>query len=515
MKLRLNRPLLILILPLAAYLGLRAPGLWRAPIFNDEAIYSLWVAQMLGHPSIESALQPWHDDKMGPLPWSVAVIDAAVWPGKWGPLLLWRYVSLFCGLISTCLIMSLAWRMAGPDPRRRRLAAFAAGLGWAVWPLAVMHERMALFDGPLVTAWLIAMLSIQTLPRESISPRRAILTGLACALPMAIKTSGLPALAIGAGFFLYKWARSRIGIRRLIGFLAAASIIALPLLSASLYFGTFSTIHHKYLQPGGGHLGGDFAILLAQLARLMWFSIFWPALILIFIGALTRRTEQTGPEASRLWLAAWSLLPIALILLIGKNGTVYTRYYLPFFAPAWIAFGLGAAWLSSRLPLLLALTLMFFGCVGPAWQSFVWRKTPDHALLLEQDYHQYIAGWPSGRQIENLRAALDPLFARGQVEFITFNAYANPAAALQYIERNRPDRLRIVEVKTTAEAVRLLTEPPPHPTRVVFEIEGRDPFDASLMPANAKPLWSFHSGGPWPHDQRLWWIPTPAPPKNK
>lgn len=511
---KLNRMLPILALPLAVYLGLRAPGLWRAPIFNDEAIYGLWVAQMLGHPSVETALLPWHDDKMGPLPWSVALLDAAAWPGKWGPLLLWRYVSLFCGLISVCLIMFLAWRMAGPDPRRRTLAAFAAGLGWAVWPPAVLHERMALFDGPLAMAWLIAMVSIQTLPRESISLRRAILTGLACALPMAIKTSGLPALAIGAAFILYKRNRARIRTPQLVGFFAAAALVSLPLLALSVSFGTFSTIHHRYLQADGGRIGGDFAILLAQLARLMWFSIFWPALILISIGSLTRRSEETGRDASRLWLAAWSLAPIALMLLIGRNGTVYTRYYLPFLAPAWIAFGLGAAWLHSRLPRRFAVALMFLGCVGPAWQSLVWTKTPDRALLLDQDFHQYVAGWPSGRQIVNLRAALEPLFTRGPVEFITFNAYANPAAALQYIERTRPDRLRIVEVKTATEAARLLTEPSSQSTRLLFEIVGRDPFDPARLPPNAAVFWSFHSGGPWPHDQKLWRIP-PSPPQKK
>ncbi len=502
-----NRTLLILMLPLAACLGLRAPGLWRAPIFNDEAIYSLWVAQMLGHPSLESALLPWHDDKMGPLPWSVAVLDAAAWPGKWGPLLLWRYMSLACGLFSTGLIMLLAWRMAdGPDPRRRRLAAFAAGLGWAVWPLAVMHERMALFDGPLATAWLVAMLAVQTLPRRG-STRRAAAAGLACALPLAIKTSGLPALAIGGAVCVYLWVRERIGARQLAAFCAAAAAVALPLLALSASFGTFATIQHRYLQSGGGHLGADFPVLLGQLARLLWFSIFCPALALMAIGALTKRSGQSGPDASRLWLAAWSLLPIGLMLLVGKNGTVYTRYYLPFLAPAWVAFGLGAAWLLGRLPGPAAIGLMLLACVGPTWQSLTWIKTPDRALLADQDHHQYVSGWPSGRQVETLRAALEPLYARGRVDFITFNSYANPAAALQYIERNRPDRLRIVEVKTTAEAARLLAEPSPGATRLLFEIAGRDPFDAAQLPHGAATLWSFHSGAPWPHDQKVWWIP--------
>lgn len=507
-----SRTLLILALPLAAYLGLRTPGLWRAPIFNDEAIYSLWVAQMLGRPGVESALAPWHDDKMGPLPWAIAVIDAAAWPGKWGPLLLWRYVSLFCGLISTALIMFLAWRMAGPDERRRTLAAFAAGLGWAVWPLAVVHERMALFDGPLVMAWLIAMLAVQTLPRTSTTMRRAILTGLACALPMAIKTSGLPALAIGGIVIFYQWFRNRIGAREFFAFCFSAAIVAVPLLALSASYGTFSTIQHRYLQADGGRMGADSLALLAQLAKLMWFSIFWPALIVMCIGVLTRRPAESGAGASRLWLAIWSLAPIALMVLIGKNGLVYTRYYLPFLAPAWIAFGLGVAWLDSRIPRLIAIGLMFFACVAPTWQSFIWRKAPDRMLFLEQDYHQYVTGWPSGRQIESLRASLEPLYEHGRVEFITFNAYANPAVGLRYIERNRADRLRVLEVKTPEEAARRLTASSPNFTKLLFEIAGRDPFERAKLPPEAVVFWSFHSGGPWPHDQKIWWIP-PATPK--
>ncbi|MCE5228095.1 hypothetical protein LLG95_00670 [bacterium] len=509
------RPHWILAAVPAVYLGLRLPGLWHAPIFNDEAIYSMWVARMLGRPGIETALLPWRDDKFGFFPWLVATIDAIGWPGAWGPLLLWRCLSILSGLVTVCLIMAMAWNMAGTDARRRTIAALAAGLGWAVWPLAVMHERMALYDAPLTAAWLVAMAAILMLPRiRAISVRRSLLAGLACALPMAIKMSGLPSLAIGAAVFLLLFKRDRIGMRQLLAFGLGAAVVAIPLFAISVACGTLATIHVKLLQPSGRAIGSDLVLIAGELGRMMWISIFWPGLTIMAIGALAGVRAKSGfdyehgyeHEKFRYWLLVWSILPIAIILLAGRYPTVYTRYYLPFLAPAWIAFGLGIAWLWTFLPRLLVLAFVFFSLVAPAWQSFLWIKTPDRALLLDQDRHQYVEGWPSGRQIASLRDALDPLYARGPVEFITFNSYANPSLGIQYLER-RANRFRVVEVRTAADAVRLLADPSPHPTRVLFAVAGRDPFNPKLLPKNAKLLWSFHSGGPWPHDQRLWWLP--------
>ncbi|MEN6627453.1 MAG: hypothetical protein ABFD69_14610 [Candidatus Sumerlaeia bacterium] len=503
------------ILVVAVYLALRVPGLAQAPIFVDEANYSVWVAQMLGSPCLQTALIPWTDDKVGILPWIIAVLDAAGWPGQWGPMLLWRYVSIALGLVTVALLMTMARRLAGPDPSRRGLAMIAAGLGWAVWSAAVIHERMAIFDGALTAAWLFAIYVMETLPRDRIPTRRAAYAGFAVALPAIVKLSGLPALGIGGLTMLWHWRRGRLSGRGLLAYAAVNAAIAVPPVALCLGYGTLAMACRLHMQAGGPGYLENFSSLVRQFGSMMLLSSFPIALAFMLIGAIEalrpgRSEESAGPS----WLLLWVCLPIAMIFAIGKYPGVFTRYYLPFAAPLWIAFGLGVATLSAvvarktRTPAALCGAVFLCGSLAfPAWQSVLWQTDPGRELFTDRDRAQYVTGWPSGRQVGSLRAKIEPLTARGPVELITFNNYTNPASAIRYIERRRPDRFRAIQVRSQAEAVRLLAQPPPSGTRLLLDGGGPGEFDPKLLPASARLFWEFRQTDPWIHTQRVWWVP--------
>jgi hypothetical protein len=489
------------------YFSLRLPGLARAPLFNDEAFDGLWVAQLLGSPGLETAFAPWRAaGKVGLFVWFVAFLDGLAWPARWGPLLLWRGLAVIAGAISTVLVMIVARRLARPladRPRTIRLewsAAILAGLGYACWPAAHIHERMALFEAPLVATYLLAILAAARLRAgPPIARRLACLLGLAFALPVAVKLNGAPALALGWATAAWQWRRGAID-RTTFGWIIFASLPpALLAVGPAIAQGSLGGMAREHLQAGaGGGLDPRSMVLIARdFAAAYFHSINLPILILLLWGA--DAAVRSAGRTAVYWLA-WTAAPVALIIATGHPASVFSRHYLPFLAPAWALLGIGLADLLGRgrgrvrQAILYVATALSIGLL--AYRSIGWTMHPEQMPLTPGDRNQYVAGWPSGRMLPALQAQMEAL-ARGDrpVEVLTLHDFQNPSVGLAYLYRLRTDQFRVRGVGSIEEVRRLLGESDAAVTRVWLDLGDSARAPEFVAAAQLTPLWSWPANG--------------------
>jgi 4-amino-4-deoxy-L-arabinose transferase-like glycosyltransferase len=177
-----SRGLLTLIVFIAALLRFWNLGAW--PVFMDEDIYT-WGAHSLQSMGLAEAFRTAYWGK-SPFP---LYLQGLLGIASGDTLLAGRTLSAVSGCATTALCFFLGRRIGD-----ERQGLVAAGL-YALSPLAVLHERMALLDAPMTTCLLAGMLCSW----ESIEKRSWMWTALAFVaggLAVQFKVPGVAAAAM-------------------------------------------------------------------------------------------------------------------------------------------------------------------------------------------------------------------------------------------------------------------------------------------------------------------------------
>ncbi len=177
-RLRDRRGLTLAVALIAASaLVLRGYDLLALPIFNDEAVYLRWAADILDQRTRMALFIPVAEDGKQPLYiWLATAVMSVISD----PLLAGRIVSVIAGLFSLAGIMLAGRWLQG------RLVGLLAGAIYAVAPYTVFFDRMALADSVInMTAiWTFGLALL--IPRRANSGRSSVLWGVALGLVMAI-----------------------------------------------------------------------------------------------------------------------------------------------------------------------------------------------------------------------------------------------------------------------------------------------------------------------------------------
>jgi dolichyl-phosphate-mannose-protein mannosyltransferase len=389
--------------------GLRLWDLATLPVFIDEDRYSYVALEMTRLPWLEAVLRPMNFLATGisraPL---VLIIQAALVPLAPDPVVAGRWISIASSLLTTLLCFVAGRRLGGP----------AVGLitGWlyALAPLAILHEQMALQDGPLTTAALATTL----VSIKAVSTRSWTASALACLLgsiAVQIKVPGL-ALALLPPFLLvlYPGPRSRLRQALLItlGPLVTYVMLILGPLGAS-FAEEESRLH--IIQP--------LKMLphnLTQAGDTITSYLSVGILILAVIGAILAARAAPRHAATYAFVVLVFIVPWLLL-----STWTPSRYFLPGL-PFVLAF---AALACVRIPQLLSARNQLAGdlasglcAISLVWQGFqglqlVMDRRGAH--LSELDDFQYRSNWPSGYGYSEAAA-----FVRSSIE---------PGAAVAYI----------------------------------------------------------------------------------
>ncbi len=170
----------ILISLIAAYLLTRLFHLGALPMVSDEGTYITWGVRALHARGLGDYLASLEDGKQPLLAWLMPPFLAAV-PDR---LLAGRLVSVLCGGATLLLLVRLGRRLYTP------VAGWVAGALYVVAPIALVHDRMALYDS-LVTTTALLVLWATLAWAEQPSWRRAGLLGVAMGVALLTKLSAL------------------------------------------------------------------------------------------------------------------------------------------------------------------------------------------------------------------------------------------------------------------------------------------------------------------------------------
>ncbi|MFI5335944.1 MAG: ArnT family glycosyltransferase [Opitutales bacterium] len=339
-----------------------------------------------------------------------------------------------CAGLATMAALGWALHLLGG----RRAALWGLWL-WAVLPVAVWHERLALQD-PFVTAALAGALALLAAGSRPAATRSQVWwhagAGLLFGTAFLLKISALFALPwLGLWHFALQRHYGRPVLDRRLAALAVGVIAPLLLLGTGLLHLGAGLGRYDALPVSGGGFAG-----LAALHRLQiwlgWYSGYggWPLLLLFGLGLVL--AGRSIPVRSPAWCCAGGWV---LSLLIGGllYNNAHARYSLPDHLPLvlFLALALGTVTMSgwSRAVLAAAaLALARWWCVS--WQI---GTAPSRAAVPVAEVTQYVTGPWSGRGTAELRRCLADYADRHQVQclvlthpFLRPGCYALMLAAL-------------------------------------------------------------------------------------
>lgn len=395
---------LLAIVLAAAILRLYALNSW--PVFIDEDGYTWTSLEMLQKPLLEAIIWPSIVASKPPL--------ALLMQGQLGrilgdPLLAGRAISAVAGIFTTFLCFLLGRRLSG-----NAVGLVAAAL-YALSPIAVLHERMVLQDGPMSTLALAAVL-VGWSAIEGESLPLACAAAFLGALAVQIKVPAVAILVLPLLFTLVT--RGNLAVKSRYAIVAAVG----PVLSYTVLM----------VGPTGPGLRGQNSNLMREFSLAHPLALFWGN-----VGVLQDSVHAYLPAGlpfvilAGVALALWRTPRQALVYLAGiliwtvpflvLSRFVPTRYFLPAvpFAFAFAAIAL------VRLPALadalgrgsgprLALAAAATAVVLASGVGSLQLVTNfDSATMSQQDDWQYRSGWPAGYEYANARRYLDATMKPG------------------------------------------------------------------------------------------------------
>lgn len=385
--------------------------LWNAasfPIFLDEASYSRWAHDIWAARTRAALLLPVRDDGKTPLFFILQALGSAL---TGDALQAGRLLSATSGAATVVLTGLLGSRLYGP---RYGLAAAAI---YALLPLAVLHERLALPDTLLTALCMVVALAVAELATTHTpdSSRRAstaalLIAGVVCCLAaVSTKVSGAVVASFGpAAWLVWRlpggWHRTPARIGAAFGALTLAPLAAYGAWSygpwgepvrqmAALHSIGLRHLFDPPLLDWAENLRRTASYVAAYLPGLLWLPV---------VAGLVVPLRSKRPADG--FLAVCAMATVVTVLLLGR--AIFSRYYLPalpfltllalravvegghLLMRGWgwwtrVASGAGAASLAVSAALALRLT----------WDVVT---DPEGAALPPHDRFQYISGWPSG-----------------------------------------------------------------------------------------------------------------------
>lgn len=314
-----------------AYLATRLWNLGLLPMVSDEGTYIDWGVRAWRARGLGDWLASLEDGKQPLLAWLMPPVLAAV-PDR---LVAGRLVAVACGAANVALLWVAASALARPwgNGVARIAGPVAAALGVAV-PIALVHDRMALYDSLVTTASLLVLVTTLRWADAPTVARTGTL-GLSIGIAVLTKLSALffvglaPAVAIAWQVAARRawWRMAQAGF---IGAAAYSVLYLSPLVDnlADGNFGRYSlTAAEVVAMPLGlWRLNLEFVALAAGT------YLGWPLTLAVPVAvarlATSRRAPGTGDGPTPWRVAAiagaWVGIPLLAFALTAK--LIYSRY---------------------------------------------------------------------------------------------------------------------------------------------------------------------------------------------
>ncbi|HUD44633.1 MAG TPA: glycosyltransferase family 39 protein [Patescibacteria group bacterium] len=390
--------IIIGILIFVLYFVSRLLFLTNLPIFTDEAIYIRW-AQIALHDANWRFISL-TDGKQPLFIWIMMFFLKFIQD----PLTAGRLLSVLAGAGSIIGLWLLSWELF-----KNKTVSFLSALLYVFYPLALIHDRLAIYDS------MVAMLYIWALYFSILFVRKVSLTrsynlGFILGASVLTKSGGFISMALlPFTLFLFNFHQQDLKQKliRFIGFGIIAVIIGnlmYGILRLSPFYGTIATKNDVFLYTLNEWLQHPLdwkvSLFLWNLHGMLgWFIQYLNVLSVVFL--------LIGLAIGSYWkekavLAIYFLLPFLYTGAFGK--VLFPRYILfmtvvllPIIALGIIESGKRLSGAFKHLNYAAVTTILFILVILPsAYVSYMWITDPLNAPIPTIDKGQYVGSWPSG-----------------------------------------------------------------------------------------------------------------------
>ncbi|MBI1919098.1 glycosyltransferase family 39 protein [Candidatus Microgenomates bacterium] len=399
-------PIILLIL-IIFYFATRLYDIMGLPLFTDEAIYVRW--SQIARYDANWRFISLTDGKQPSFVWLTMTMMKFVQD----PLLAGRLVSVMAGFISLIGLFFL-----GREIFRSTWVGIASIALYIIFPMALVYDRMALYDG-LVGTFTIWGLYLQILVIRYLRLDTALLLGMVTGGGVLTKTSAffsiylLPCSLLLFNFFVKK---------RLVNFLRW---MGLAVLAVILTYGYYSIlrlspflhiINEKnsiFVYSFRDWLGHPWEFFWGNLlGEWDWFIkyVSWPVIALIAGSFLVYRQYTR----EKLLLLVWFAVPFVALALFGR--VLYPRFIFFMILPLLPLAALSFIFLATQLKKTLVVAILAFLLLLISFRTDYFILTDfARAPVPFQDLEQYINSWPAGGGLREIIAFLDKQAQKGKI----------------------------------------------------------------------------------------------------
>lgn len=386
-----NRNLILFLVFLSLgliFFATRFFNILALPIFTDEAIYVRWA-------QIAKDDAAWRfisltDGKQPSYIWFMTVFLSFIKD----PLLAGRLVSVLAGFL-TMIGMFFLGREIFKSFRIGVISAFL----YAIYPMALVYDRMALYDSTLamfiIWSFYLTVLLARTLRLDA-----ALILGMVIGGGVLTKTSAFFSIyLLPLSVLLVDLKKSKSGktLLRWAGLCAVSAILAFAIYNVLRLSPFFHIIEEKnalFVYPVREWLEHPFRFLIGNLTgQVNWLTTYltFPVFALIVLSPIVKIERAR----EKLLLFLWFFLPFVALALFGK--TLYPRFifFMTLFLLPLAAYTLD--WIIDKVKnkfILVPLLAAIFSF--QIYANYMILTDYGRAPVADPDLGQYSNDWPSG-----------------------------------------------------------------------------------------------------------------------
>lgn len=421
--------ILILLVLSLIYFTSRFYSILSLPIFTDEAIYIRWA--QIAKQDANWRFISLTDGKQPMFIWLMMISLRIISD----PLLAGRVVSVGAGFFTL-----IGMYFLGREIFRNNKIGLVSSALYVIFPMALVYDRMALYDG-LVGAFAIWSLFLIVLLARKVRLDIALLLGMVAGGGVLTKTNAFFNIyLLPFSLLLFNWNEKGIG-RRLL------KLISLFIVSVALTYGFYSILRLSpffhiiteknaiFVYPLKDWLDHPFNFFIINLKAFWdWTNRYltWPFLTLIALSFFVSRNFIK----EKIILFLWFIVPITALGLFGK--TLYPRFLFFMMLPLLplIAFSLMNIYGKFRKAYLFVIFVFFV---------FLLVVKTDYLILTDfaksgipgSDIKQYLTDWPAGGGVKESVDILRKEAEKGKIYVATQGTFGLMPYALEiYLVQN-------------------------------------------------------------------------------
>lgn len=423
--------ILLSILLIAVYLITRLINLTHLPIFTDEAIYIRW--SQIAKQDASWRFISLTDGRQPMYVWVTMTLLRLIHD----PLFAGRLTSVITGLFSMIGMFFLSRELF----KNKWIGLLAAGI-YAVFPFAVVYDRMALYDS-MVVMFAIWGLFIEVLLVRRLKSHLAFIAGLIVGGGMLTKSNAFFNIYfLPFTLLLFDFSKNQC-VKRFVRWVLLAILTTglaymyYSILRLSPYFGiiaeknyTFIYSFHDWLQHPFTFFGGNFHGLFFWMIT----YINWLGFVLVVASFFILRKYWR----EKLLLLVWFGLPFLALAIDGK--VLYPRYILPmviFLIPL-MAVSISTSFrLFNKKIVGTLLIILLFGAYLLVDRYILFDFA--HAPIPGSDLAQYSNSWPAGAGVREITSFLSQKAQQEHIYVATQGMYGLMPEAMEIYLANNPN----------------------------------------------------------------------------